>query len=71
MQKILPRFYRQTEQLSMTSADDELILPCTEKMTFDTKVQAEGVGVTAQWQHGTKLKVYKCVHCELWHLASN
>ncbi len=55
----------------MTSADDELILPCTEKMTFDTKVQAEGVGVTAQWQHGTKLKVYKCVHCELWHLASN
>jgi hypothetical protein len=50
--------------------DSELLLPCSEKLSFDTKVAAEGAATYANFQHGTKLKVYKCSHCKLWHLAS-
>ncbi len=46
-------------------------LPCAEKLSFDTKVQAQASAVVADWQHGAKLKVYLCKDCELWHLASN
>jgi len=45
-------------------------LPCADKLAFETKTQAEASALTAEWQHGTKLKVYKCVHCGLWHLSS-
>ncbi|HUD03571.1 MAG TPA: hypothetical protein VMR51_02170 [Patescibacteria group bacterium] len=44
---------------------------CQEKLAFDTKKQAEMSAVVAEYQHGTKLKVYKCKNCGLWHLASN
>lgn len=46
-------------------------LPCADKLSFDTKVQAHASAVVAGWQHGVKLKVYLCKNCELWHLASN
>ncbi len=45
-------------------------LPCHEKLAFDTKEAAQGAATYAQYLHGTKLKVYKCRHCQLWHLAS-
>lgn len=45
-------------------------LPCTEKLSFDTKIAAEGAATYAKYLHGTKLKVYRCKHCGLWHLAS-
>ena len=49
--------------------DDDL--PCVDKLAFDTKEQAKGAGLTAEYQHGTKLKVYVCTYCHLWHLASD
>ena len=48
----------------------ETTLPCADKLVFDTKTEADGAAVTAQWQHDTKLKTYKCRHCQLWHLAT-
>lgn len=45
-------------------------LPCAEKLAFDTKEAADGARVYAQYQHGTRLKIYQCSYCELWHLAS-
>ena len=49
---------------------EEEILPCTEKMSFDTKAQAEGVALATDWQYGNKLKAYQCQYCQLWHLAT-
>lgn len=49
---------------------DEAVLPCADKMSFDTKVEAEAVAVAAEWQHGGALKTYKCRHCHLWHLST-
>ena len=45
-------------------------LSCAQKLSFDSKEQAEASAVVAEHQHGTKLKIYKCRHCNLWHLAS-
>lgn len=45
-------------------------LPCKEKLSFDTQNQANAAAVLAEHQHNTKLKSYKCTHCNLWHLAS-
>jgi hypothetical protein len=46
-------------------------LPCEGKLSFDTKKAAGASAVVAKYQHGTKLKVYLCKHCSLWHLASD
>lgn len=51
--------------------DEETQLPCAEKIVFDTKKAAQTALTVAMFQHGTKLKVYKCQHCGLWHLASD
>lgn len=45
-------------------------LPCADKLVFDTKTQASGSAVAIGHQRGVRLKPYKCLHCELWHLAS-
>jgi hypothetical protein len=44
---------------------------CEDKMSFDNKVDAENTSTVAEYQHGSKLKVYKCRECDLWHLASD
>jgi hypothetical protein len=49
---------------------DETVLPCSEKLAFDTRGQAEAAAVVAAYQHGTQLTVYQCRYCGLWHLAS-
>jgi len=46
------------------------ILPCSEKLAFDTKDAAAGAAVYATYQHGAKFKVYQCRECNLWHLAT-
>lgn len=46
-------------------------LPCAEKIVFDTKKAAQTAATVAMFQHGTKLKPYKCQYCDLWHLASD
>jgi len=51
----------------MNEADNN---KCNEKLAFNTKKEAEASAVVANYQHGTKLKVYKCKDCGLWHLAS-
>lgn len=45
-------------------------LPCSDKLVFETKIQAEGSAAAVKWQRGIELKAYKCKHCQLWHLAS-
>lgn len=50
--------------------EPDAILPCTDKLAFDTKKAADASAVVADYQHGTKLKSYMCKHCGLWHLAS-
>ena len=49
---------------------DEVKLSCSDKLAFDTKKQAKTSAAVANWQHDTKLKVYLCRFCKLWHLAS-
>lgn len=44
---------------------------CENKMSFDSKSEAQNTAVVAEHQRGTKLKVYKCHQCQLWHMASN
>ncbi len=46
------------------------ILPCADKITYETKVTAIGAAAAVNWQRGLKLKPYVCTHCSLWHLAS-
>jgi len=45
-------------------------LPCADKLAFDKKEQAEAASTVAEHQHGTRLGVYKCSHCGLWHLKT-
>jgi len=45
-------------------------LPCADKITFDDKKSAITASTVAEYQHGVKLKPYKCQYCNLWHLAS-
>jgi hypothetical protein len=46
-------------------------LPCHEKLAFNTKEEAEATGTVARYRYGSKLKAYRCKHCQLWHLASD
>jgi hypothetical protein len=55
---------------SQNITEDSNILLCADKLAFDTKKQAEASALVADYQHGTKLKVYLCKACGLWHLAS-
>ena len=45
-------------------------LACADKLVFDTAKQAQTAATVALYQHGAKLKVYRCTHCDLWHLSS-
>lgn len=49
---------------------EEPALPCADKLVFDTPKQAQATATVALYQHGTKLKAYKCQYCALWHLSS-
>lgn len=46
-------------------------MPCTGKLAFDTQKAAEAAAVVADFQHGTKLRAYKCKHCGLWHMSTS
>lgn len=50
--------------------DDQDVLPCDGKLAFDTKKQATTEATSSSWRYGTKLKIYKCQDCELWHMSS-
>jgi hypothetical protein len=53
----------------MTETNDD-VMPCAEKMVFDSQKQAQSTALAADWQHGASLKAYQCRHCHLWHLSS-
>jgi len=50
--------------------DEQPERPCKEKLSFDTQKEAEAAANVAHYRYGTKLKVYRCRHCGLWHLSS-
>jgi hypothetical protein len=49
---------------------DDTPLPCSDKLAFDTRQQAQAAATVALYQHGTVLKAYMCRYCGLWHLSS-
>lgn len=55
----------------MADSDYEEILPCAEKLTFDTKKAAQASATTAGFHYAGKVKPYKCSYCNLWHLATD
>lgn len=46
------------------------VLPCADKLAFETREAARASAAVAEYQHGARLSVYRCRHCGLWHLAS-
>ncbi|HSW80007.1 MAG TPA: hypothetical protein VLG47_04485 [Candidatus Saccharimonadales bacterium] len=55
----------------MSDETIETSLPCAEKLAFDTIKEAQATATVSEWRHGGKLKVYKCRHCHLYHLATS
>lgn len=49
----------------------EEVLPCADKLAFDTRRQAQATATTAQYQNGADVKPYKCTYCKLWHLSTS
>jgi hypothetical protein len=50
--------------------NQDQLLPCGDKLVFDTKEQAQATAVVAEHTYGTKLYPYICRYCGLWHLSS-
>lgn len=50
---------------------EELTLPCVDKLAFDSLKEAQAAATVSEWRYGSRLKVYKCRHCQLYHLATN
>jgi len=51
--------------------NDEKILPCADKIAFDTQKEAQTAATLAAHRYGSHVKPYRCKHCNLWHLASD
>lgn len=49
----------------------DVVLPCSNKLAFDTKKAADASATVVLYQHGTKVRSYHCRYCKLWHLASD
>ena len=57
--------------IMMLDMTEDNLLPCADKMVFNTKKEADATALAADWQHGASLKSYKCRYCQLWHLSSS
>lgn len=58
----------------ITPTDDIVeapLLPCHDKLAFTTREKAQAAATVDAHLHGSKLKVYKCHHCPMWHLSSH
>ena len=52
--------------------DEDIELPCHDKLAFATQLQAEAVAAVNAYRYaGVKLRAYQCRHCGLWHLSSS
>jgi hypothetical protein len=49
---------------------EEVILPCADKLSFDSIAAAQATGTVSKWRYGSKLKAYKCRFCRLYHLST-
>lgn len=49
---------------------EEPVLPCAGKLAFDTPEAAAATGTVSEWRYGSKLKVYQCRYCHLYHLST-
>lgn len=47
------------------------VLPCADKLGFDTAEAARATATVSEYRYGSQLKVYRCRHCQLFHLSSN
>jgi len=47
------------------------VLPCADKLAFDTPEAAQATATVSEHRYGGKLKVYKCRYCQLYHLSSD
>ena len=65
---ITNEYYTNNMDANTPTGTDEL--PCTDKISFDTQTQAQAAATVALYQHGARLKTYRCRHCDLWHLSS-
>ncbi len=50
---------------------DSNVLPCADKIAFETKKDAQTAATVALHRYGGGVKPYRCRYCDLWHLASN
>lgn len=51
--------------------EDTDVLPCHDKLAFDTKRDADASANVVQYRYGSQVHAYQCRHCGLWHLSSN
>lgn len=51
-------------------SDEVEVLPCADKLVFETVKAAQATAIVSEHHYGAKLKVYKCRHCGLYHLAT-
>ncbi len=56
--------------VTMTMMEDK-VLPCADKLAFDSEKEALDQARVIKWRRDTNLKAYKCRYCDLWHLSSN
>lgn len=50
--------------------NEQTKLPCKDKIPFKSKEEAIGAVALAKHRYGSDShKVYKCKHCESWHIA--
>lgn len=54
----------------MLESDSISVMKCENKMSFDTKEEAQTTATVASHQRGSKLTAYRCSKCSLWHLSS-
>ena len=57
--------------MDLMDIDQPAELPCKDKLAFDTRKEAEATANVAQYRYGSKMHVYVCRYCQLWHLSSN
>jgi hypothetical protein len=53
------------------NSTEETPLPCADKLAFETVKAAQATATVSQHRYGSKLKVYKCRYCHLYHLATS
>lgn len=50
--------------------EESAALPCVDKIAFDSQKAAQAAATVARYQHGIRVKPYRCKYCNLWHLAT-